>query len=113
MEYLDLNFGNLPEALVEEMLARSEDIGSVLTETLKALQDKKNLYHQQLIQAELLKREAELPHIPPPTTCAIDACFELECRAMKKVRDEMGLSNVQLMIPFVRTVEQGQQVIQL
>ncbi len=40
-------------------------------------------------------------------------CFELECRAMKKVRNEMGLSNVQLMIPFVRTVEQGQQVIQL
>ncbi|MDR9436833.1 MAG: phosphoenolpyruvate synthase [Thiohalophilus sp.] len=40
-------------------------------------------------------------------------CFELECRAMKKVREEMGLSNVQLMIPFVRTVEQGQQVIQL
>ncbi|MDY6981153.1 MAG: putative PEP-binding protein, partial [Pseudomonadota bacterium] len=40
-------------------------------------------------------------------------CFELECRAMKKVRDEMGLSNVQLMIPFVRTVEQGQQVVQL
>lgn len=40
-------------------------------------------------------------------------CFELECRAMKKVRNEMGLSNVQIMIPFVRTVEQGQQVIQL
>ncbi|MFO8023912.1 phosphoenolpyruvate synthase [Thiohalophilus sp.] len=40
-------------------------------------------------------------------------CFELECRAMKKVRDEMGLSNVQIMIPFVRTVEQGQKVIQL
>ncbi|MDZ7802510.1 phosphoenolpyruvate synthase [Thiohalophilus sp.] len=40
-------------------------------------------------------------------------CFELECRAMKKVRNEMGLSNVQIMIPFVRTVEQGQKVIQL
>ncbi|MFP3874402.1 MAG: phosphoenolpyruvate synthase [Thiohalophilus sp.] len=40
-------------------------------------------------------------------------CFELECRAMKKVRDGMGLSNVQLMIPFVRTVEQGRQVIRL
>ena len=31
-------------------------------------------------------------------------CFELECVAMKKVREEMGLTNVQLMVPFVRTV---------
>ena len=33
--------------------------------------------------------------------------FGLECKAMKKVRDEMGLSNVKLMIPFCRTVEEG------
>jgi pyruvate,water dikinase len=31
----------------------------------------------------------------------------MECRAMKKVRDEMGLTNVQLMVPFVRTVGEG------
>jgi pyruvate,water dikinase len=41
------------------------------------------------------------------------ACFELECRALKIVRDEMGLSNVELMVPFVRTVEEAQQVIDL
>ena len=35
------------------------------------------------------------------------AGFALECQAMKKVRDEMGLSNVKLMIPFCRTVEEG------
>ncbi|WP_211828893.1 phosphoenolpyruvate synthase [Kistimonas asteriae] len=40
-------------------------------------------------------------------------CFELECRAMKKVRDEMGLTNVELMIPFVRTVGEAKQVIDL
>jgi pyruvate,water dikinase len=39
------------------------------------------------------------------------ACFALECRAMRKVRDEMGLSNVEAMIPFVRTVEEAQGVI--
>ena len=39
------------------------------------------------------------------------AGFALECRAMKKVRDEMGLSNVKLMIPFCRTVEEGKQVL--
>ncbi|HJU38376.1 MAG TPA: phosphoenolpyruvate synthase [Tahibacter sp.] len=38
-------------------------------------------------------------------------CFALECRAMKKVRDEMGLTNAWVMIPFVRTVEEGRKVI--
>jgi pyruvate, water dikinase len=40
-------------------------------------------------------------------------CFELECRALKKVRNEMGLTNVQVMVPFVRTVEEGKQVVEL
>jgi pyruvate,water dikinase len=39
------------------------------------------------------------------------AGFALECRAMKKVRDEMGLTNVKLMIPFCRTVEEGRRVL--
>jgi pyruvate, water dikinase len=39
------------------------------------------------------------------------AGFALECRAMKKVRDEMGLKNVKLMVPFCRTVEEGRKVI--
>ncbi len=41
------------------------------------------------------------------------ACFELECRAMKKVREEMGLTNVELMVPFVRTPDEGRQVIEI
>ena len=40
-------------------------------------------------------------------------CFELECRAMKRVRDEMGLTNVEIMIPFVRTVGEAKQVVEL
>ncbi len=38
--------------------------------------------------------------------------FALECRAMKKVRDEMGLTNVKLMVPFCRTVEEGHKVLE-
>src|SRR5207302_7055756 len=38
-------------------------------------------------------------------------CFRLECEAMKKVRDAMGLTNVELMVPFVRTVDEGQRVL--
>src|SRR6186713_1280026 len=37
-------------------------------------------------------------------------CFELECRALKRVREEMGLSNVQVMVPFVRTLKEAEQV---
>jgi len=40
-------------------------------------------------------------------------CFELECAAIRKVRNEMGLRNVQVMIPFVRTVQQAKDVIDL
>lgn len=40
-------------------------------------------------------------------------CFELECRAMKIVREEMGFENVELMVPFVRTVGEAEQVIDL
>ncbi len=40
-------------------------------------------------------------------------CFELECRAVRKVRDEMGLTNIQVMIPFVRTVDEARQVVAL
>lgn len=40
-------------------------------------------------------------------------CFELECRALKKVRDVMGLINVEIMVPFCRTLEEAQQVIEL
>ena len=39
------------------------------------------------------------------------AGFALECRAMKKVREEMGLKNVKLMVPFCRTVDEGRKVI--
>ena len=40
-------------------------------------------------------------------------CFELECRALKQVRDEMGLTNVEIMVPFVRTVAEAKQVLEL
>lgn len=40
-------------------------------------------------------------------------CFELECRAMKKVREDMGFTNVEVMVPFVRTVGEAEQVIEL
>jgi phosphoenolpyruvate synthase len=40
-------------------------------------------------------------------------CFELECRALKRVREKMGLTNVWVMVPFVRTLAEAQQVVEL
>jgi len=44
---------------------------------------------------------------------AFRPCFELECRALRRVRDEMGLTNVQVMVPFVRTLTEARQVTEL
>ena len=41
------------------------------------------------------------------------ACFELECKAIRKVREEMGFTNVEIMIPFVRTLNEARDVINL
>ena len=44
---------------------------------------------------------------------AFAECFALECTAMKKVREEMGLDNLELMIPFARTVDEVRQVLEM
>jgi pyruvate,water dikinase len=40
-------------------------------------------------------------------------CFELECRALKRVRETMGLTNVEIMVPFVRTLDEARRVTEL
>jgi pyruvate,water dikinase len=40
-------------------------------------------------------------------------CFQLECQALRKVRDEMGLTNVEIMVPFVRTVAEAKRTVDL
>jgi pyruvate, water dikinase len=41
------------------------------------------------------------------------ACFELECAAMRKVREELGFGNVEIMVPFVRTLDEARRVVEL
>lgn len=40
-------------------------------------------------------------------------CFELECRALRKAREELGFTNIEVMVPFVRTLEEAKQVSEL
>ncbi len=44
---------------------------------------------------------------------AFRPCFELECRALRRVRGEMGLKNLWVMVPFVRTLAEAQKVVEL
>lgn len=44
---------------------------------------------------------------------SFEPAFALECRAVRKVRDEMGLDNLWVMIPFVRTLEEGRKVVEV
>lgn len=44
---------------------------------------------------------------------AFRPCFELECRALKRVREVMGLDNIEIMVPFVRTTEEAREVVDL
>ena len=82
------------------------------------LSDFKSNEYRKLLGGERYEPEEENPmlgfrgavrYIAP----SFRECFELECAALKKVRDELGLTNVELMVPFVRTVGEARQVMDL
>ncbi len=82
------------------------------------LSDFKSNEYAKLLGGNLFEPEEENPMIGFRGTSrylseAFRDCFELECQALKKVRDDMGLTNVEIMVPFCRTVEEAQQVVQL
>ena len=78
MENNDQPFHHLPEALVEEMLSQSQSIGNVLLESLNEVKKKKRVYREELLESGLLKRDADLPHVSPPTTCGVDGSYVVE-----------------------------------
>ena len=82
------------------------------------LSDFKSNEYRKLLGGELYEPEEENPMLgfrgaSRYIAHTFEDCFEMECRAMKKVRGEMGLTNVQLMVPFVRTLGEAQAVVDL
>ncbi|MCL2076386.1 MAG: phosphoenolpyruvate synthase [Betaproteobacteria bacterium] len=82
------------------------------------LSDFKSNEYRKLLGGELYEPEEENPMLGFRGASRYIAhsfrdCFALECRAMKKVRQEMGLTNVKLMAPFVRTPDEGRSVVNL
>ncbi|WP_131783313.1 phosphoenolpyruvate synthase [Legionella gresilensis] len=66
-------------------------------------------YHEPLEENPMLGFRGASRYVSPNFA----DCFALECQAIKKVREEMGFKNVEVMIPFVRTVSEAEQVIQV
>jgi len=82
------------------------------------LSDFKSNEYRKLLGGEIYEPEEENPmlgfrgasrYVAP----SFRECFELECRALKKVREVMGLTNVEIMVPFTRTVSEAKSVVEL
>jgi len=71
-------FAELPEALVEEMLSRSELVGDKLYESFKEIQNNKAKIRKQLQDQNILKHDAEVGYPGIPTTCGVDGSYAVE-----------------------------------
>ncbi len=82
------------------------------------LSDFKSNEYANMIGGDLFEPNEENPMIgfrgaSRYLSSSFEDCFEMECRALKHVREVMGLSNVELMVPFVRTLDEADQVLAL
>ncbi len=82
------------------------------------LSDFKSNEYANMVGGEFFEPDEENPMIgfrgaARYISSSFQQCFELECRALKHVRDTMGLTNIELMVPFIRTLEEADQVLEL
>ena len=79
MENIEQPFAELPEALVEEMLSKSEEIGTSLYKSYKEILEMKEEIRKQLSDERLLKRDSQLSYYSSiPTTCGVDGAYAVE-----------------------------------
>lgn len=82
------------------------------------LSDFKSNEYANMIGGSLFEPDEENPMIgfrgaSRYVSSSFQECFEMECKALKHVRDNMGLTNIELMIPFIRTLDEADQVLEL
>jgi len=78
MEKIEQLFAELPEALVEEMLSKSEEVGNSLYASFKEIEKNKEDLRRQLFNNGFLKRASEIGYPAIPTTCGIDGSYAVE-----------------------------------
>ena len=133
-----LNFETLPDEILKRAIADmtsgyedkaeffvdklAEGVGMIAAafypkQVIVRLSDFKSNEYANLIGGKLFEPDEENPMIGWRGASRYyspdyKAAFGLECRAMKKIREDMGLTNVEIMIPFPRTVEEAEKVIE-
>lgn len=78
MEKREQLFAELPEALVEEMLSRSEQVGAMLHDSLVEILNNKDKMRKQLEEGGLLRRDTDVGYPSIPTTCGVDGSYAVE-----------------------------------
>jgi pyruvate,water dikinase len=122
-ETIDLQMSSYPDPVEFYVEKLAEGIATIAAAVapepvIVRLSDFKSNEYANLIGGEGYERHEENPMLGfRGASRYVDdnfrPCFELECLALKRVRDDMGLTNVWVMVPFVRTVEEGRQVVEL
>jgi pyruvate,water dikinase len=120
IERLTRHYPNKPDYFVEKL---AEGVGRIAAafypkEVIVRLSDFKTNEYAGLLGGEPFEPKEENPMLGFRGASRYyddryRAGFLLECRAMKVVREEMGLTNVKLMVPFCRTVEEGRRVLEV
>ncbi|ANN78235.1 phosphoenolpyruvate synthase [Bordetella flabilis] len=110
-----------PRAFFVEKLA--EGIGTIAAAfwpkpVIVRLSDFKSNEYRKLVGGSRYEPEEENPMLgfrgaSRYIAAEFDDCFRMECEALKRVRGDMGLSNVEIMVPFVRTLNQAARVVEL
>ncbi len=133
-----LNFDTLPDGVKQEVAERiagypdpvsfyidrlAEGIATIGAAfypkpTIVRLSDFKSNEYANLLAGDLYEPDEENPMLGYRGASRYVSerfrdCFALECEAVKKVREKMGLTNVEVMIPFVRTVDEAKDVIEV
>ena len=74
----DRPFADLPSALVDEVLQRTESVAQGLMGDLERVREGRARWRERLLQEGLLRREHDLPYVPIPTTCGVDGSYAVE-----------------------------------
>lgn len=120
IEKLTLNYKDKTQYYVDELAEGIAKIASIAypKETIIRFSDFKTNEYKKLIGGELYEPTEENPMLGWRGASRyydekFEKAFGLECLAIKKAREEIGLKNISVMIPFCRTIEEGQKVLQV
>lgn len=78
IEAAERPFGELPAALVDEVLKRTEALGQKLLDDFQQARAHHQEWRESLRRKRMLRRDAELPYMPIPTTCGVDGSYAIE-----------------------------------